>query len=427
MSTTNKIITLDNIHTTDFSQLNIDEQWNYAPVPEHKMHRIHTYPAKFPAFITKKAIELAENENFTVDTVADIFCGCGTTAYEATRNGKNFWGCDINPVATLIATVKNETYSQTTLDEYFSKIIHLIETTPQETTPLTNINPRISYWFHDSQITDLLKLKSSIYEVTPESSKYRSFFLCAFSNILKSTSKWLQKSIKPTIDPNKKIIAVTKAFRKQFNMMKAANTDNTLPNGVKTEIKLQNFINSKSNKKFDLLVTSPPYVTSYEYADLHQLSILWLDFAQDFRDFRVGCVGTSFHDSDFEQNKNQLNKTGYSNVSALWEVDKRRAKNAAKYFIDMQNIIKKSSKMLNKGGLALFVIGNTEYKQVRIDNAKHLAESMLLADYHEVRVIKRKISNKFLTPYRDKSGRFTTDKTCKKIYAEEFIVTGRKR
>ena len=31
-----------------------------------------------------------------------------------------------------------------------------------------------------------------------------------------------------------------------------------------------------NDKEVDLIVTSPPYVTSYEYADLHQLSSLWL-------------------------------------------------------------------------------------------------------------------------------------------------------
>ena len=192
-------------------------------------------------------------------------------------------------------------------------------------------------------------------------------------------------------------------------------------------------LNSKTSliinpeKKIDLLVTSPPYVTSYEYADLHQLSLLWLDFAEDFRDFRDGSVGSLYHNSDFDKNKSQLNKTGNLNVSKLWEVDKHRARNAAKYFVDMQKIIQKSNKLLNTGGYALFVIGNTEYKQVRIDNAKHLTESMLVAGYEEIKVSKRKISNKFLTPYRDKSGKFSSDKTSRKIYAEEFIIIGRKQ
>ena len=52
---------------------------------------------------------MAEEKGMEVKTVADVFCGCGTTAVEAKKNGKDFWGCDINPVATLIAQVKNET------------------------------------------------------------------------------------------------------------------------------------------------------------------------------------------------------------------------------------------------------------------------------------------------------------------------------
>ena len=31
------------------------------------------------------------------------------------------------------------------------------------------------------------------------------------------------------------------------------------------------------NDSVNLVLTSPPYVTSYEYADLHQLALLWLE------------------------------------------------------------------------------------------------------------------------------------------------------
>ena len=77
---------------------------------EDPIHRIHSYPAKFPAFITTKALQYAEEQGIDVKVVADVFCGCGTTAVEAKRNGKHFWGCDINPVATLIAKVKTRRY-----------------------------------------------------------------------------------------------------------------------------------------------------------------------------------------------------------------------------------------------------------------------------------------------------------------------------
>ncbi len=422
------LIKAKDLHKTDFEAFEIDPQWNYENKKENKMHRIHAYPAKFPAFITKKALQIATSKNFRVNTVADIFCGCGTTSYEASRAGKNFWGCDINPVATLIAKVKSGTYQQDMLDKYFMAIEAQFNLIKQEKEQLTNINERIKYWFDDQQIEELYKLKSSIYQSITSRSKYRNFFLCAFSNILKPTSRWLQKSIKPTIDQNKKTVGVWDAFSKQFKAMKKANAENTVSEKVSIAIETSNFMNKRILKEeIDLLVTSPPYVTSYEYADLHQMSLLWLDFASDFRVFRKGSIGSSFHHYDADKNTAKLNKTGSDIFSKLTIVDKKVANNTAKYFVDMQKVIQKSYLLLNPGGFALFVIGNTEYKQVRINNAKHLTESMFEAGYTQIEVSKRKISNKFLTPYRSKNGRFSSNKSSRKIYAEEFVIMGRKR
>lgn len=417
-----------NLDKIDFDELEIDPQWNYEHKKENKMHRIHAYPAKFPAFITTKALQIVSAKKFKVKVVADIFCGCGTTAYEASRDGKSFWGCDINPVATLIAKVKSGTYKQERLDKYFSEITNQFNLAVTKKKSLPNTNERIKYWFEDQQIEELDKLKSAIYQSISARSKYRNFFLCAFSNILKPTSRWLQKSIKPTIDHYKEVVNVWDAFSKQFKIMKKSNMENTISKKVSIVIETSNFMNKRiTNKKVDLLVTSPPYVTSYEYADLHQMSLLWLDLADDFRVFRKGSIGSSFHNSDFNKNKDKLNKAGSNNVSKLRRVNKSRAKNTAKYFVDMQKVIQKSYLLLNTGGCALFVIGNTEYKQVRIDNAKHLTESMFEAGYKNIEVSKRKISNKFLTPYRNKNGRFSSKKSSRTVYAEEFVVMGWKK
>ncbi|MBN2770465.1 MAG: class I SAM-dependent methyltransferase, partial [Spirochaetes bacterium] len=97
-----------------------------------------------------------------------------------------------------------------------------------------------------------------------------------------------------------------------------------------------------------------------------------------------------------------------------------------KYFLDMQKVARKSYDMLKPDGMALYVIGNTEYKGVRIDNAKHLAESLFSAGFRDVRTTKRKISNKILTPFRDNLGKFSSDSSGRKVYSEEFILIGRK-
>ena len=417
-----------NILDIDFDSIPIKPFWNMSNKKENKMHRIHSYPAKFPAFITTKAIEYAEDRGVNVNLVADIFCGCGTTAYEATRNGKDFWGCDINPVATLIAETKSQQYSKEKLEKYFDKVTTNFLQYSINIKEAWEINSRIKYWFKGKQIEDLLRLKYSINETFPVKSKYRKFFLSAFSNILKPASVWLTKSIKPQVDPFKKPADVMESFTKQVKMMWDANNENILPTRAKVKIENINFLNKKINRSFvDLIVTSPPYVISYEYADLHQLSVLWLGFAEDYRSLREGTIGSLYHNSNFNEDTKELNKTGEKIVFQLYNYDKRKAKAAAKYFVDIQKSVFKAFDILNKNSLALFVIGNTEYKSVRIDNAKHLIESMISAGFEDIEVTKRKISKKILTPYRDNKGKFTSNKNSRKVYAEEFIIIGAKK
>lgn len=416
---------VEDYQNINFDSIPIDTFWNTSEQKESKMHRIHAYPAKFPAFITTKAIEYAEQKGKEIKLVADIFCGCGTSAFEATRNGKDFWGCDINPVATLIAKAKSNTYLDEKVDDYYENILLLNEKINISHEELENVNERIKYWFKDEQIIDLLKLRKSINEVIPKNSKYLNFFLTAFSNILKPTSVWLTKSIKPQVDPNKIPTNVLNAFKIQFNIMKNANIENPVKLKNKVKIDTINFLTKEIDNPFaDLIVSSPPYVTSYEYADLHQLSSLWLDYSSDYKKLREGSIGSLYHNTDFLSDIKMLNTTGEKTVMQLFNFDKRKAKSAAKYFVDIQKSVSKSYELLNPGGIALYVIGNTEYKSVRINNAQHLIESMMDSGFKDIEITKRKISKKILTPYRDEKGKFTINKNSRKVYAEEFIVIG---
>ena len=104
------MISLQEPKQIDFDSIPVDPFWNTGANKEHAMHRIHAYPAKFPAFITTKALKFAEESGLNVQSMADYFCGCGTTAFEAKRNNVDYWGCDINPVATMIAKTKSRKY-----------------------------------------------------------------------------------------------------------------------------------------------------------------------------------------------------------------------------------------------------------------------------------------------------------------------------
>ena len=414
--------------------------WNFGDDKEDSIHRIHAYPAKFPAFITTKALHYAKRSGVTVDLVADVFCGCGTTAVEAMRNGKDFWGCDINPIATLIAHVKTRSYDDAGLARTFDAIDRQFQAPQPSLTEEGKLPDRIRYWFDDHTIADLLRLRQAIDSCAPPKSRYRSFFRCAFSNILKPTSRWLTKSIKPQIDPDKSPRDVQEAFAVQVALMRKANSERVCANSssnsapgdsiakTQMDIRTRNFLAPRlPNCRPDLIVTSPPYVTSYNYADIHQLSALWLTYASDYRDLRQNMLGNEYRVKPLGRRAiEQLGALAVDTYDTLEKTDPRKARSVVRYFFDMNRTAKKCWEMLNGNGMAVFVIGNTTYQGTAIDNSGHLQQCMASAGFQDIKAFQRRVSLKIMTPYRDSRGRFTKDSTKRKVYSEEFVVVGRR-
>ena len=403
--------------------------WDFGDTREDLIHRIHPYPARFPAFITTKALEYAEGVGVEVRNVADVFCGCGTTAVEAKRNGKDFWGCDINPLATLIAQVKTHRYRDSVLGRVHYTIMEEARSYDVAADDRSGIGERIRYWFDEDNIDELIRLDRAIRRTTHPYTAHRKFFLCAFSAILKPTSYWLTKSIKAQRDPNKKPRGVLETFEEQFALMRRANQKNVFPRpSATTRIRTRNFLGSRSGRdKADLIVTSPPYVTSYNYADIHQLSTLWLGYAADYRSLRRNMLGNR-HGVRRPQPSviRKLGDAAWRTYQDMHAEDPGHASSIARYFVDLDKAVRQCWDVLEDAGIAVFVIGNTQYKGVKVDNAEHLETSMGRVGFQGVRAIPRRVSLKIMTPYRDARGRFTRDATQRQVYAEEFVLIGRK-
>lgn len=421
------IKTIEDALTYDITAVEVEDYWNLGDVPELKMHSLHAYPAKFPAFIAQKAISLALEKGIQVETISDIFCGCGTVALESKMNNIDFWGCDINPVATLITKAKTYNYDINKLSKFYQnvKAAFFAEIQANDNNYF-NANERIKYWFKKEQFDDLLKLKTAILEI-PQG-KYRIVFECLFSSILKPTSRWLTKSIKPQIDPNKNIVDVWESFERQYKKLTKCLLEIS-ESCSKIEISTCSILTKKKLPQVDLIISSPPYVTSYEYADLHQLSSLWLGYTEDYTSLRKGTMGSAYNSESFNYDILDLNETARNIISELKVNDKianAKIRSIARYYIDMQKAAEQCYKMLNLGGMALFVIGDTEYKGTQIHNSKQLVESLIRSGFGEVTISKRKITNKILSPYRDENGKFTNNKDDREIYHEEFVIIGRK-
>ena len=411
----------------NLEDLPVSSFWTENTQRQLKMHRIHWYPAKFPPYLVCKAFDYAKCKEVRVHNVVDFFCGCGTTPLESLKNGYEFWGCDINPVATLIAKVKSHKYSKTKLDNYYNLIIENYDNLQNEKIKISN--ERLQYWFPEKQLKELKKILLSIQKQVPKGF-YRDFFLCAFSNILRGCSRWLTKSIKPQVDPNKEIKDVIISFKSQYRIMYNANLEliENLKYNKKIKIYNKNYlkVNIKDNIA-DVVITSPPYVTSYEYADLHQLSTLWLGFVEDYRDLRKGTIGSLYNTSSYQYKVDDFNNTAQEILANVAEKSPNKVKSIAKYFSDIEHTVNKTYSILKNDSLAFFVIGNTQYKGVHIDNAKYMLECMLNQGFSDIEIHKREIGNKILTRYRDSKGKFTKDTSARKVYNTEFIIIARKK
>ena len=195
----------------------MDDSWSFREIDRvetsYLTHSYHRYPAKF---IPQLAARLIKENSQIGELVCDPFMGSGTTLVEAIVNDRRTYGTDINPVAVMITRAKTTPIDPLSLEAKLSalkaKINHLILIDENKQTLLLkkyddiNVafpeNKRIDYWFPEKQKHDLAIILSGIM-MTVEDENIRNFLLCAFSNILKGCSRWMMKSIKPTIDKNK--------------------------------------------------------------------------------------------------------------------------------------------------------------------------------------------------------------------------------
>lgn len=427
-----------------FRTKKIDENWSFAgykPSDTGKWsHDYHRYPAKFiPQLVEKLIDEYISHKDAHIN---DPFMGCGTTIVTAISRGFKASGTDINKTAHLITKVKSTPIKPEYLDKRIEQLLLKSKSLSemQRTLFRDQIEPlipqnhidRINYWFTEENKIKLGKILRIIYDEDDEI--IRDFFLVAFSHILKNCSIWLQGSTKPTRDLMKQPTEPCDAFRKHLRKMQKGNNAfySVVPPKVRENIGEYLSIEVGDARKqpvpdetVDLIVTSSPYVTSYEYADLHQLSTIWLDLANDLTEYKKQFIGTSYKKYE---NKILRSSIAMDIVDKMSKKNKKMAKEIEAFFIDMENVFDESYRILKNGGRCCYVIGDTKLKGIDVLNAEVFAESLQYSGFKLDRIIKREIPSKILPQKRDeKTGRFASNyEANSEAYPVEYIVIGLK-
>jgi DNA modification methylase len=421
-----------------FEALTPDPSWSFAGLTprqtNYATHGYHRYPAKFIPQLVVRLLSEFSNEG---DLIVDPFMGSGTALVEAKLHRRPSVGVDINPVAYLVTKAKVTPIEPVRLRSAIASLEKSLSEHEQPSLFILQeclgdelVDQRLDYWFPTSVRTELMRLHVAIENLPDED--LRNFFRCAFSHILKPCSWWLNRSVKPTRDLKKRIPSPIQTFFQHVRRMELGNQqfwDLLLRNGALDVPVTPYCADARQlplpSESTQLIITSPPYVTSYEYADLHQLTVLWYRTVTDLREFRRQFIGTASCNGKPVFTGSHIAE---AIVSALKERNKKKANEVAVYFTEMRECFSEMWRVLKRGGYACIVIGNTRLCGVEVLNAQVFVEQMLSLGFELHEIILREIPSKILPRTRDqKTGKFAKVSEADYIaYPHEFILVLRK-
>jgi DNA modification methylase len=255
-------------------------------------HGIHPYPAKYIPQIPKALIQELSSVG---ETVADIFCGSGTTLVEALTLKRHAIGVDANPLACLISEAKTTRFKKEDeeLLNFIVKRARILadSISIQNEGLFLNLNPfissaprpldkAISFWFEPFVVEELAEILSWCRKLPTQSS--RKVALAAFSSIIVSVSKQdsdtryvrRQKNLSPGEVLRRFARSLTEAIRAvaEFTELVEPSSHCRIYNA--------NILTKPDIGEVDLIVCSPPYPNAYSYHLYHMTRMLWLEMDQ---------------------------------------------------------------------------------------------------------------------------------------------------
>ena len=368
---------------------------NYGP------HAWHPFPAKFPPQLPNFLIKQLSKPG---DVVLDPMLGSGTTLVEAVRLGRRAIGCDIDPLARMIAGAKLTPINPSTALQTGLSILTAAQSDCwQEGQRLRQdfqlrfdrkTADFIDYWFLPQHQIELFSLLRRIEEL-PQGS-IREFLNVVFSStiIAKSGGVSLARDLahtRPHRDTKKAPGSTFIEFSKRLERNIAA-IGNSMPheterssypsvNGVMDSSKQywQAEVRAASaadtglpTESVDLIVTSPPYANNaIDYMRAHKFSLVWFGWKiAELSKIRAQYLG---HDALSNEKYGNLSDQCQVTIAALAERDARKAETLRRYFGEMATVISEMKRVLKRGGAAVVVVATSNLRGIDVQTHKGLA------------------------------------------------------
>ncbi|AWA30313.1 DNA modification methylase [Flavobacterium magnum] len=380
----------------------------------------------YPAMMVPSVQESIINALITFlpkdSSLIDPFMGAGNTLVAGMKYGFNVFGQDINPLSVLIGQVKTACYDEKELHEANVRIQAKIK---EDVTTIIDVNfKNIGKWFKPEVLCELSRIRRAI--LTENDYKIRKFFWVTLAETVRLTSNDRTSTFKMHIrseeDINTRSISPIKIFantcKKSIadicDFMSVLNKNKRLTGcayNKKAEVIWGNSLDSiKTDKKYQLLLTSPPYGdnhTTVTYGQFSYLPLQWIPVEEiditisiNYRDIITQIDTESLGGSSkpriwIEEELFAKSKTLKNYFDSLDKSEKLRAQKVINFTDDLDKTIDKILLKLDKNAFQVWTLGNRYVNNREVKNDLIITELLhskgaeIITDLHRDILSKR--------------------------------------
>ncbi len=385
------------------------------------IHRWFTYPAGYShKLVSTKIDQFGLGEG---DWIADPFLGTGTTTLAARESGINSLGVEAHPFVFWVAQTKMHfDYDLDQLTNDIHRVLEEASAISRSGVSCDDVWPSLVYkCFETNTLHDLYALREAI--LTLETDQHRQDFLkmaltATLRIVTTAGAGW------PYIAPSKfakRTMArdAFQEFHKRCNLMLDDVASRTMLSTPPSEHRLVNgdarsLTEHAECESIDLMLTSPPYLNNYDYADRTRLETYfwglydtWGEITREVRDRLIIAATTQIRRTAMQDVRLCPGVKAVSPgiqaelVGMIEELSELRMVKGGKkaydllvagYFEDMLQVIQGAYAVLKPGGSFILVLGDSAPYGVHVRTDELIGELSVAVGFsdYDVEVIRKR-------------------------------------
>jgi hypothetical protein len=324
-------------------------------------HGFHSYPARMHPSIARSLLSSFATPS---DVILDPFCGSGTVPIEAMLAGNVAMGSDLGPLAVELAFVKSRLLTHPQLVALRERAYAIGERSTERVQARAavqaNVSKTVAAKYAPHVLKELAGLLAEI-DAGPNDEDRRTLRL-VFSSLLVKVSKRradtsdkeMEKRIRKGLTTEMFVHKTEELVERYRALRDAAPNTAKAPRFVLGDAR--RLASIVGDRKIDVVITSPPYGGTYDYAEHHVERSAWLGL--DDRALRHNEIGARRHAQG-------------ENANVRWDAA-------------VHDVLTSIRDVVAQGARVMLLIGDGELDGHRVDASDHVAS---LAELSHMRFV----------------------------------------